>query len=139
MNSSAHRKSGAGFSLRVSFFLFSSLCCASVEQLPVRVSWGHNLPGSRNLQVIAGDRLETPQLEESANGVQFVLAFPRDTGPRLQNIHTLWADLIAASDIDTARRLANDASMDPSSPRLFIRTSKDGTRGFAVTVAQLKR
>lgn len=75
----------------------------------------------------------------AADGLRFVLDYPPLTGSKLQKLQVIWADLLAAADADTARRLGQDASIDTNVPRLYVRTRADGTGGFAVTIEQLKR
>src|SRR5947199_7612244 len=53
-------------------------------------------------------------------------------------MQVIWADLIAHSDADTARRLSNDAAIHPDSPRLTVQMNAEGTRGFSVTLDQLE-
>ena len=63
-----------------------------------------------------------------------------EAGPRTiaQNVHVLWTDLIAAHDADSARRLLKDPAFAPGSPALTLRLDAAGTRGFTVTVDQLR-
>jgi hypothetical protein len=123
--------------------LFVVPLCEGAEsgKLPVRVTWGHTRPASANYVVrIEADRgMTVGSISRAGNGLEFVLDCPPRSEPKLQKLHVIWADLLAAADADTARRLGNDAAMDPQSPRLCIRTNEEGTRGFAVTVEQLKR
>ena len=53
-------------------------------------------------------------------------------------MHVLWTDLIAAHDADSARRLLRDPAFAPGSPALTLRLDAAGTRGFTVTVDQLR-
>jgi hypothetical protein len=71
------------------------------------------------------------------DGVEFTLLVSRPEPDTIQNVHIIWADLIAASDGDTARRLLRDGSMHPASPKLAIQMNPEGTRGFTVTADQL--
>jgi hypothetical protein len=131
---------------------------AQPEKLTVRITWGHTRPAlssyfvkldaDRGMTIgsLAGYQLEHGETPidsraggDDVDGIQFVLDCPPRDEPKLQKLQVTWADLAAAADPDTARRLGNDAAMDPHSPRLYIRTSVDGTRGFAITVEQLKR
>ncbi len=120
---------------------------ARAETIAVRVTWGHNgrPPQAQPVTVKAGGgmRIEelakTGQLDGGADGLQFVLNAPGPPAARLQNLQIIWADLIAAADADTARRLGGDAAMVPNSPRLYIQMGDDGTHGFALTFDQLKQ
>jgi hypothetical protein len=131
---------------------------AGAEQLPVRISWGYTRPASTPYYVkldsgpgmtigsISGYQLEPGEAATSSHagggdidGIEFTLEYSRWTEPKLQSLQVIWADLLSAADADTARRLGNDAAMYPGAPRLYIRTSPEGTSGFAVTVQQLRR
>jgi hypothetical protein len=118
---------------------------ASAESLPVRVTWGHaNKATSSAVQVSGGgltiqNLTSTGPIDGAAGGLRFTVDSAPRTEPKLQKLHPIWADLLAAADADTARRLGHDASMDPHSPRLFIHTRPGGLGGFAVTIEQLKR
>ncbi len=133
------------------FFLLMSLVAhcwaAEANKLPVRVTWGHKsgTSDSRPVTVSAGkgaaiaDLRDTGAVDGARQGLQFVLDYLPPNEPKQQRVQVIWADVIAGADADTARRLGDDASMEPHSPRLYVRTRADGTGGFAVTVDQLKR
>ena len=143
----------------LSILLISPLAgSAGAEELPVRISWGYTRPASTPYYVkpesgpgmtiggISGYELEPSETATSSHagggdidGIEFTLEYAKRIEPKLQNLQIIWADLLAAADADTARRLGDDAAMYPGAPRLYIRTSADGTRGFAVTAEQLKR
>ena len=129
---------------------------AESTKLAVRVTWGYTRSASSSYFVkvnadrgmsivsVAGYQMESGESATSSHagggdidGIQFVLDCPPREEPRLQKLQVIWADLLAAADADTARRLSHDAAMDPHAPRLYVRTSEDGTSGFAVTVEQL--
>lgn len=115
------------------------------ETLPVRVTWGQGAHTAQPVTVSAdgGMRIQelaqTGAVDGAAGGLRFVLDYPARTGPKLQKLQVIWADLLAAADADTARRLGEDAAMEPHAPRLYVQTRADGTGGFAVTIEQLKR
>ena len=98
-------------------------------RLNVHVSWGHAAaaPGDYRVAVAGRSGLEvrsvTPRqfdggdvLEGSvartragngdSDGLDLAVEYPLDATSTIQNVHILWTDLIAASDADTARRLA---------------------------------
>lgn len=119
---------------------------AQAESLPVRVTWGHQSNASgMAVRVWAGGGMAVRELERTGpvdgakDGFRFTLDAPERAPARLQQLDIIWADVIAAADADTARRLGNDASMDPQSPRLYVQTRADGSGGFALTFEQLKR
>ncbi len=131
---------------------------AGVEKLPVRITWGYSRPAFTSYYVkvdagpgmtigpVSGYQLEPGESATNSHagggdidGIEFTLEFPKRAEPKLQKLQLIWADLLAAADPDTARRLGNDAAMYPDAPRLYIKTSVDETRGFAVTLEQLER
>jgi len=129
------------------------------DQLRVRVSWGHQAPTATGYWITlvpsgvtisdpAGDSLESDEgLRDGAwrtragggdvDGVQFTLGFPTAPIRTLTNLNNIWADLIAQSDADTARRLRLDPAFRPDRRRLTIAMNEEGTKGFTVTVDQL--
>jgi len=139
--------------------LLISVCSASEShKLPVRITWGHTRPAAssyfvkpetdhgmtigalRAFQLEAGETAQSSRAGGGdVDGIEFVLDCPPREEPKLQKLQIIWADLLAAADSDTARRLGNDASMEPHAPRLYIRTNAESSRGFAVTVQQLER
>jgi hypothetical protein len=137
--------------MRCAFLVMMSLSAhgwaAEADKLPVRVTWGHSSSASNALQVqvradggaVIQGLGRTGPTDGARDGVRLVLDCPPRTEPKLQRLQMIWADLLAAADADTARRLGQDAAMDPHSPRLSVQTRADGTGGFAVTVEQLKR
>jgi hypothetical protein len=133
------------FSLSLVFSLTAFLGASHAESLAVRVTWGHTAKATAPVQVRGGDGLtvqglaKTGPVDGASDGLQFVLDSAPRTEPKLQRLHPIWADLMAAADADTARRLGQDASMDPHAPRLYVETRPGGLGGFAVTVEQLKR
>src|SRR5262249_51165818 len=134
---------------------------AASKELPVRISWGHSssisrpfyvklVPGDNFVEVFApsGYRLEagdgfkegawqTTAGNRDVDGVELMLRYPAETEQRIQNLHVIWADLIAQSDEDTARRLSQDAAFNPKSSKLMVQLNPEGTAGFSVTVPQL--
>lgn len=135
------------FSLILVLSLIALLGTANAEQLAVRVTWGHTAKASAAMPVqVSGEdglRIQgltnTGPMDGGSAGLRFLLESPARTEPKLQKLHPIWADLIAAADADSARRLGQDASMDPHAPRLYVQTRAGGLGGFAVTIEQLKR
>ncbi|MHB9063209.1 MAG: hypothetical protein ACYC4B_05425 [Pirellulaceae bacterium] len=58
--------------------------------------------------------------------------------PEISNLNSMWRDLIAHSDQDTARRLRADLASCCDDRRLTVQMDVDGTRGFSLTVDQLR-
>lgn len=130
--------------------------------LRVRISWGHEVaeatpysirlvpatpgvtvsePKSDSLE--AGEGLVEGAWKTTAgagdiDGIQFTLHYPEGAGHRIQDLHVLWADLIALSDPDTARRLAQDPALRPDGAKLTVLMNEEGTRGFTVSADQLR-
>ena len=134
---------------------------ADSGDLKVRLSWGHRSPSARPyyvklvpadsaIQVLnaSGDSLEpgdgfkegawqTTAGQGDVDGVTLTLRYYSRSSTRIQNLHIIWADLIAQSDAETARRLSQDAAFHPGCPKLEIQLNAAGTAGFSLTVDQL--
>lgn len=130
--------------------------------LKVRLSWGHEVvqampywiqlvPASPVVTISEpkGDSLEAGEgivegiwkTEAGAgdiDGIEFTLLFPESSAQRIQDLHVIWADLIALSDPDTARRLAQDPALRPDSAKLTVLMNEEGTRGFTISADQLR-
>ena len=133
------------------------------NELQVRLSWGHASTSARPfyvkveaadaaLQLTAptahalesGEGLNDGAWQTNAgsgdvDGVMVTLQSPRRIETRLQELGAGWADLIAQSDANTARRLSEDAAFTPGSPKLTIQMNREGTAGFSVSLNQLLR
>jgi hypothetical protein len=142
--------------MRAFALLFTLLSAASADQLKVRLTWGHDaavaapyvvklVPSSLEVRDAAGISLEPGESERGGawqttagagdvDGLEFTLSYTAQRS-RIQDLHIIWADLIAAADAGTAQRLSRDASMYPGSPKLTIELNADA--GFSVTVNQL--
>ncbi len=130
-------------------------------ELKVRISWGHDSPeatpyyvrlapstsgleirGATGYELEPGEGLKGDAWQSTAgagdvDGVMFTLVYPQPSSTRLQNLHIIWADLMAQSDADTARRLGQDPAFYPDSPKLTVFMNPEGTRGFTVSIGQL--
>lgn len=135
----------------------------AAAELPVRITWGYQskerasfsvrlAASSPRLEIrdVAGIELEGgDELRETAwhstaggddvDGVRFLLRFEAPSAERLQNLHVIWADLISASDGDTARRLRLDPALRTNGAKLTVLLNAQGTRGFSIDVSQLER
>lgn len=130
------------------------------ERLQVQLTWGHTgrtatnyevrLGATDNLRVdgTAGVQLEAGEVFEDGwwrsragggdmDGLKFTLVYDAAPRRRLDGIHVIWSDLIAAADPQTARRWSRDAGMFVNAPKLTVKMNRDGTLGFSVTVDQL--
>jgi hypothetical protein len=132
-------------------------------ELKVRISWGHEssvgapyyirlaseasgleIRNVSGYQLEPGEGLTAGAWQSVAgagdiDGLDFTLVFPETTPARLPNLHVIWADLIAQSDADTARRLRQDPAFHPESPRFTVFMNSEGTLGFSAGVDQLLR
>ena len=129
------------------------------EELKVRVSWGHEAASSAAYFVrIVPSGVEIPEakpvdfededgLRDGAwrtkagggdvDGLELVIRYLPADVQFIQNVHIIWADLIAQSDPDTARRLKSDPAFRRDARRLVIQLDEEGTRGFSLTIDQL--
>jgi len=141
---------------------FAAVCSAAEHRVKVQMNWGEEapqaepyffklVPATPGLQVtdVSGVSLESGEAAKDGvwtsraghgdvDGVRFTLTYSEKSRRTLENMQVIWADLIAHSDADTARRLSNDAAIHPDSPRLTVQMNAEGTRGFSVTLDQLE-
>lgn len=129
-------------------------------ELKVRITWGHESPApasyyvhlapesgveirnATGYELEAGEGFKADAWQSTAgagdiDGVTFTLVYPQTSPARLQNLHIIWADLIAQSDADSARRLRRDPAFYPDTPKLTVVMNQEGTRGFTVSIGQL--
>lgn len=152
---------------RASVLILALLCSTAAamttpERLKVRLYWGEEssqassyyvklvpaspgaaVEGETGLLLESGESLREGAWQTRAgagdvDGVEFTFVSAEPENDTLQNVHVIWADLIAASDADTARRLSEDAAMHPGSAKLTVQMNAEGTRGFSVTAHQLR-
>lgn len=131
----------------------------SQAELKVHLSWGHESDVShpffiqlqaenveildvRSLNFDEDDRAEGMVWETHAgggdiDGVEFSLSESTPTERKIENLHSIWADLIKMSDEDTARRLQMDPAYRLDDRKITVRMNREGTLGFSVTVDQL--
>jgi hypothetical protein len=128
-------------------------------RLEVHLSWGHQSPpgsafsitlgtedahalnvvgqGLEGGDVLQGNVLQTRSGGGDVDGVVFTLRFPDRTVTPITNLHTIWGQLLASSDADTARRLRLDPGYRPDRRQLTVQMGREGTKGFTVTVDQM--
>ena len=99
--------------------------------LQVRVSWRHGEQAS--VTTGAGARIE--RSSDIPNGLDLDVSWDPTLVKRRDSLHSIWADLIGASDPDTARRLTTDPTFFVDPPKLTIHTHDN--RGFSVALEQL--
>ncbi len=71
------------------------------------------------------------------DGVEFTLRYAPGQIKTIKNLHSIWSDLIARSDVETVRRLKQDPAYRPDSRKLIVQMDEASTRGFSVTVDQM--
>lgn len=144
-----------------SVLLLGTCVSAYGAEMKVHLSWGHTstkatsyyirlAPATPGLDIrdVAGDGLEPGEgLKNNAwqstagagdiDGLHFTLTYPERPDEHLQNLHIIWADLIANSDPDTARRLGQDPAFHLNANKLTIFMDAQGERGFTVSTDQL--
>jgi len=140
------------------------LCAAALgaetqDKLHVSISWGHRSANTSAFYVklltegveiseargqdlesddaFRGDVWETRAGAGDVDGAEFILSYPQTQVKEIEKLHPIWADLIAQSDSDTARRLRLDPAYRPDSRKLTICMNPEGTKGFSVTADQL--
>jgi hypothetical protein len=129
------------------------------KALKVRLSWGHQSPEDTRFYIAClatkatiadvtvyglegGEGGQDGPWKTQAGGgrvaqVEFALRYSDLPVKNLEKLNPIWADLMARSDADTARRLRADPGYRPDGRRLTVQMDRDGTRGFSVTVDQL--
>jgi len=119
---------------RVKFSLLLLLAsCPTLfgAHLNVRVSWEHGGPAS--VTANGGARIE--HTSAIPNGVDLDISWDPSQLKKRDRLQVIWADLISASDPDTARRLTNDPAFIENPPKLTIQTTSG--HGFSVAIEQL--
>lgn len=133
---------------------------AFVENMHVRVSWGHRAPAAqdrsvrfeganldvndvRALDTEVGDTLTTNVFQTRAgggdvDGADLRLSFEDLAVQNVESVHSTWAYLLEHGDAGATRRLKQDPAYRPDPRKLTIRLNDSGTRGFSLTVDQLR-
>jgi hypothetical protein len=71
------------------------------------------------------------------DGMECTLRYTPKQIKTIGNLHSIWVDLIARSDMKTVQRLKQDPAYRPDSRKLTIWMDETGTKGFSVTVDQM--
>jgi hypothetical protein len=126
----------------------------------VRVSWGHRSPaahawyvrfdtgninvnGMRALDAEPADSLiagvfQTMSGAGDVDGAQLRLSCEDVTVREFDAVHSTWAYLLEHGDERAARRLRQDPACRPDPRKLTLYLNEAGTRGFSLTVDQLR-
>jgi hypothetical protein len=137
----------------------STLAGDFTEDLKVSLSWGHQsrrsmpyyvrllaegaeIQDSKARDLESNDTITDNVLTTHAgggdiDGVELTLRYAPGQIKTIENLHSIWAELIARSDIETVQRLKQDPAYRPDSRKLTVQMDKGGTKGFSVTVDQL--
>src|SRR4051812_15396927 len=137
-----------------------SAAAPDLSRLKVRITWGHEKAerseykvrigsaGSVTLADLRPTDLESGEIESKdvwsthagagdIDGLTVTAVWHRSGEVRRDRLQRIWADLISASDADTARRLLSDPSFEQDPPRITVKLDGEGSRGFSVAVSQL--
>ncbi|HET8550305.1 MAG TPA: hypothetical protein VFL57_19980, partial [Bryobacteraceae bacterium] len=150
--------------MSIATLALAMIATSAVAQAPprmkVRISWGHEASqaAQRSVKLIpspgitleqeAGFSLEAGETRSDGvwrtraggvdiDGLEVTLVRQQTPSRRIDNLHIIWADLIAAADPDTARRLNADPAMLVDEPKLTVQMNGEGTAGFSVAWSQL--
>ena len=120
----------------------ASLSLYGAEMAEIKVQLSFEQESSKATPYIrlepASGGVEIRDVAHEANGIRFTLVYPNEPEQRLQNLHIIWADLIANSDADTARRLTQDPAFHLNASKFSVLLDPEGTKGFTVAADQLR-
>lgn len=125
----------------------SGMRAQSDDEMKVTVAAGYTAPASAPffLKLLAspGVRLDNAQEWRSTAGgghlaqqIYTIRFDPAQVKP-VEGMHVIWSDLIAHSDADTVRRLAQDPAWRQDARKLTFQLNPESTRGFSLTIDQL--
>jgi hypothetical protein len=113
---------------------------AGMAELKVLLSWEQE--SSKAAPYIrlepASRGVEIRDLSHEAHGIRFTFVYPDEPEKHLQDLQIIWADLIANSDPDTARRLSQDPAFHLNASKFTVFMDPEGTKGFTVSADQLR-
>jgi hypothetical protein len=75
--------------------------------------------------------------DEHVESQTYTITYPTAEVTPIKDMHVIWSDLIAHSDADTVRRLAQDPAWRVDSRKVTFMLNQEGTRGFSLTMDQL--
>lgn len=149
LNLSRLRVIGSAGSILLLFLCGGVLRAQSQDVLTVRLSLGQTspkrVPFHLRLVTEGGVTLRGESVWQGTAGAGHVetqtveLAYPRMEIKPIQDLHVIWADLIAHSDADTASRLLGDPAARIDLRRIRVELDEEGARGFTLTIDQLIR
>jgi len=124
-----------------------ALPAQSRQQLKVHISLGQNASKSSPffVRVVASQGLSVDKQNEwtgeAASGhvasQTYAITYPVAEVTSTQDMHVIWSDLIAHSDVDTVNRLAQDPAWRVDSRKVTFILNREGTSGFSLTIDQL--
>ena len=133
----------------------------TTHRIPLTITWGHTSPPHSEFAVrvvgreVALDPAVAVEQEPTdafalgdefwqtraggadVDGIACTVTYRDMPLGTIADLNSIWRDLIAQSDPDTARRLQQDAGLRLDARQLTIQLNRDATRGFTVTIDQL--
>lgn len=119
----------------------------STQQLKVQLSLGHRstkaVPFYVRMAPSSSVHLHNQEVWQGICGgghvatQSFTLAYPELQIEPIQDLHIIWAYLIAHSDDDTVRRLTQDPAWRIDPRKLSVELNAEGSKGFTLTIDQL--
>jgi hypothetical protein len=126
--------------LILGFLAISPLRAQPPEESTVEISIGHELARSVPFYVhlVASGGVEVNNLGAwkgmaGAGHIEtqsFKVAYPKIAVQPIQDLHVIWAYLIAHSDADTVRRLTLDPAWRPDPRKITLELNTEGTLGL---------
>jgi len=123
------------------------LFAQTLKELKVNISLGHTSPKSTQffVRLVPSHSLSVDKRNawsgSAGNGhvesQTYTVSYPEADITSIQGMHVIWSDLIAHSDTDTVRRLAQDPAWRIDFRKIRFELNPEGTRGFSLTIDQL--
>ena len=105
-----------------------------VESAEIRGAKAHDLESN---DTITGNVLTTHAGGGDIDGVEFTLRYTPSQIKTLENLQSIWSDLIVRSDTGTVQRLKQDPAYRHDSRKLTVQMEEESTEGFSITVDQM--